>query len=54
MGPDNIREAVESGVEMVVAGSAIFGAPSPKESFNRMQRAADEAAAITDNDAISA
>ena len=54
MGPDNIREAVESGVEMVVAGSAIFGAPSPKESFNRMQRAADEAAARTDNDAISA
>ena len=54
MGPDNIREAVESGVEMVVAGSAIFGAPSPKESFHRMQRAADEVAARIDNDAISA
>ena len=54
MGSENVREAVQSGVDMVVAGSAIFGAPSPKESFNRMQRAADEAAAITDNDAISA
>jgi len=54
MGPENIREAVESGVDMVVAGSAIFGAPIPQERFFQMQAAADEAAAGTNNDAISA
>ena len=54
MGPENTREAVESGVDMVVAGSAIFGSKNPQETFHQMQRAADEGLALTDNDAISA
>lgn len=54
MGPENIREAVESGVSMVVAGSAIFGSQSPQVAFRQMQQAADEGVALTDNDAISA
>ena len=54
MGPENIRAAGESGVDMVGAGAAIFGAPIPQERFFQMQAAADEAAAGTNNDAISA
>ncbi len=53
MGPENTREAIESGVDMVVAGSAIFGSKDPKETFHRMQQAAD-GGALTDNDAVSA
>jgi ribulose-phosphate 3-epimerase len=54
MGPENTREAVESGVDMVVAGSAIFGSKNPKETFHQMRRVADEGGALADNDAISA
>ena len=54
IGPENVQEAVESGVDMVVAGSAIFGSKSPQVTFRQMQQAADEGAALTGNDAISA
>lgn len=53
MGPDNTKEAVRSGVDIVVAGSAIFHAEDPKESFHQMQRIANEAAVLAGNDAIS-
>ena len=43
MGPLNTEEAVRSGVNIVVAGSAIFGSPSPLETFRRMQQIADRA-----------
>ena len=43
MGLENTEEAVRSGVDIVVAGSAIFGSPSPAETFRRMQQIADQA-----------
>ncbi|RPI26907.1 MAG: ribulose-phosphate 3-epimerase [Acidobacteria bacterium] len=42
IGPANTAEAVESGVDVIVAGSAIFDASSPREAFRLMQRSADE------------
>jgi ribulose-phosphate 3-epimerase len=53
MNPANIQEAVQAGVSMVVAGSAIFGSTSPQVTFRQMQQAADEGEALTGNDAIS-
>ena len=38
IGPENVREAVESGVDIVVAGSAIFGSENPEQSFLEMQQ----------------
>mgnify|MGYP001219284034 CR=1 FL=1 len=43
MGLKNTEEAVRSGVDIVVAGSAIFCSPSPVETFRRMQQIADQA-----------
>ena len=43
VGLENTEEAVRSGVNIVVAGSAIFGSPSPVETFRRMQQLADQA-----------
>ena len=42
MGPENPEGAVRSGVDIVVAGSAIFSSPSPVETFRRMQQIADQ------------
>lgn len=42
IGPENTAAAVESGVDVIVAGSAIFHAPNPLETFRQMQRFADE------------
>lgn len=41
--PANTQDAVRAGAEILVAGSAIFGTPSPSETFRRMQNLADEA-----------
>ncbi|MDA2927937.1 ribulose-phosphate 3-epimerase [Acidobacteria bacterium AH-259-G07] len=49
----NTEEAVRSGVDIVVAGSAIFHAERPKEVLLQMQRIADEAAILKKDDAIS-
>ncbi len=54
MGPDNTEEAVSSGVDIVVAGSAIFHAKSPEDTFHQMQRIAEGAAVLKGNNAISA
>ena len=43
MGSHNIGQAIGCGVDIVVAGSAIFRAPDPKEAFREMQRIADRA-----------
>ena len=40
MGAHNTGEAVRSGVDIVVAGSAIFNSSSPREAFGEMQRIA--------------
>ena len=41
--PANTQDAVRAGAEIMVAGSAIFGTPSPGETFRRMQNLADTA-----------
>lgn len=38
IGLGNVREAVESGVDIVVAGSAIFGSEDPEEAFLQMEK----------------
>ena len=43
IGPANTQDAVRAGAEILVAGSAIFGTPSPSETFRRMQALADQA-----------
>jgi ribulose-phosphate 3-epimerase len=43
IGPANTQDAVRAGAEILVAGSAIFGTPSPTETFRQMQTLADEA-----------
>lgn len=42
IGPDNTAAAVASGVDVIVAGSAIFHAPDPRETFKQMRRFAEE------------
>lgn len=42
--PENTAEAVQAGVDIIVAGSAIFHSPSPKDAFRKMQQIADQAA----------
>ena len=54
MGPENTEEAVQSGVDIVVAGSAIFHSKSPKDTFHQMQRIAEGAAVLNGSNAISA
>jgi ribulose-phosphate 3-epimerase len=49
---DNTGEAVRSGVDIAVAGSAIFGASDPGKAFQEMQRIADEARRLRRNDAV--
>lgn len=42
-GPDNIRDIISSGCDAVVCGSAIFGAPSPKEACSELRAIGSEA-----------
>jgi len=37
IGLGNLRDVLDSGVDVVVAGSAVFGAPDPTEAINRMR-----------------
>ena len=39
--PDNVHMATEAGANVIVAGSAVFNAPSAKEVINKMKRAAE-------------
>ncbi len=41
IGPHNTREVVEAGVELLVSGSALFGADDPIATFREMQGIAD-------------
>jgi len=43
MGPDTIADAVRAGVEVVVAGNAIFGEGNPTENTRRLLKLAEEA-----------
>ncbi|MBC7222489.1 ribulose-phosphate 3-epimerase [Candidatus Bipolaricaulota bacterium] len=40
IGPENVRQVVEAGADVVVAGVAIFGAPDPREAALRLWKAA--------------
>jgi ribulose-phosphate 3-epimerase len=40
IGPDNVADVVGAGAEILVAGSAIFGAPDPAEAVRAMLSAA--------------
>jgi ribulose-phosphate 3-epimerase len=53
MGPGNTAEAVRSGVDVVIAGSAIFRAERPQEAFRQMQGIADEIGELETDDALS-
>jgi ribulose-phosphate 3-epimerase len=49
----NVKEVVANGVDIVVAGSAIFHADHPEDVFRRMQRSAQEAGELRKDDALS-
>jgi ribulose-phosphate 3-epimerase len=37
IGPDNVRQVAEAGVDIVVAGSAVFNADNPADVINRLK-----------------
>ena len=41
VGPDNIRQIIASGVDLCVAGSAIFGQPDPVAAMQRLRAAVE-------------
>ncbi len=41
IGPSNTAETVQAGVDLLVCGSALFGAENPSETFRRLQQIAD-------------
>jgi ribulose-phosphate 3-epimerase len=43
VGPENIAEVARAGVDWVVAGSSVFGAPDPARAVREMQQSAEEA-----------
>ena len=43
IGPDTIADAVVAGVEILVAGNAVFGKGSPRENAQRLLKLATEA-----------
>jgi ribulose-phosphate 3-epimerase len=42
VGPENAAEIVAAGAEILVAGSAVFGAPDPAEAVRQLARAASD------------
>jgi len=47
VGPNNAAEVVAAGAEILVAGSAIFGAESPAEALKELLRAAESGGRVT-------
>ena len=43
IGPDNAAEVVAAGAEILVAGSAVFGAENPAEALKQLMRVAESA-----------
>ena len=41
LGPDNVDLVVSAGCQVVVAGSAVFGAPDPAETLRRMRHSGE-------------
>lgn len=42
IGPDNAAEVADAGAEILVAGSAVFGAPDPKGAVEQLARLANQ------------
>jgi ribulose-phosphate 3-epimerase len=47
IGPDNAAEVVAAGAEILVAGSAIFGANDPAEALKKLLRAAESSGRVS-------
>mmetsp|Transcript_30607 Transcript_30607/g.76609 ORF Transcript_30607/g.76609 Transcript_30607/m.76609 type:complete len:103 (+) Transcript_30607:713-1021(+) len=47
LAPKTISQAAQAGANIIVAGSAVFGAPSPADVMVELRSAVDEAAALT-------
>jgi ribulose-phosphate 3-epimerase len=47
VGPNNAAEVVAAGAEILVAGSAVFGAESPAEALKELLRAAESGGRVT-------
>jgi len=47
VGPNNVAEVVAAGAEILVAGSAIFGAENPAEALKELLRAAEFGGRVT-------
>ncbi len=45
IGLENVRRVVRAGVEVCIAGSAVFGAPDPAERMRELRRRAETEAA---------
>ena len=45
LAPKTIAQAAEAGANVIVAGSAVFGAPSPGDAIKELRAAVDKAAA---------
>ncbi|KAL7007512.1 RIBULOSE-phosphate 3-epimerase [Cystobasidiomycetes sp. EMM_F5] len=43
VGPKTIKPCADAGSNVIVAGTAVFGAPQPKEVIEQLRRAVDEA-----------
>ena len=47
IGPNNVAEVVAAGAEILVAGSAVFGAENPAEALKELLRAAESVGRVT-------
>jgi ribulose-phosphate 3-epimerase len=47
VGPNNVAEVVAAGAEILVAGSAVFGAENPAEALKELLRAAESGGRVT-------
>jgi ribulose-phosphate 3-epimerase len=47
VGPKNVAEVVAAGAEILVAGSAVFGAENPAEALKELLRAAESSGRVT-------
>jgi ribulose-phosphate 3-epimerase len=52
--PDNAAEVVAAGAEILVAGSAVFGAENPAEALKELLRAARSAESANSGGRITA
>lgn len=49
VGPKTIKPCAEAGSNVIVSGTAVFGAASPKEAMDQMRAAVEEARSVLDS-----